>query len=266
MKRWVKFYLVFSLIILTVAPMAFAQADDDEDYEWRTWRTRRSEGGFDGFGEFFVMMNMFDDADINALATSMGLEEMNSHAWGMGGLGMGHVGRGWRIGGGGFGCGSMVDGVYTDNSDPENPKTYNRQLMIGMGGGGFIAEYSPFMFGPVNVGVGAMIGGGGMTIEMRQDTGAFTWNDLKEPYTIDPDQASAENSVTEVTQGFFMFRPYATARIHILTWMALDLTAGYHLDTAEIDNWQIDERDIVGNGPDLNFRHPYFQFGLAFGG
>lgn len=260
---WFVIALVFAFSLGFAADTyAAIDEEDDEDYEWRTWRTRRSEGAFNGHGAFFTVFNSFASDEVNDIAQAMGLDDLPAMTVGYGGYGMGHIGNGWRIGGMGFGSYASVDGVVTTESG-----RYNREIYLTMAGGGFMVEYAPFMIGPVNIGAGSMIGFGGMTLELRQDNGTFTWEDLVGQYTTDPATVSAENAVSRIDQGFFMVNPYVTARIHVLSWMAVEGAVGYHFDTSSMDNWAFfEDRELNGKGPDFNFHRPYFRVGLAFGG
>lgn len=234
--------------------------EEDDDYRWKTWRTHRSHGGFSGFGGFYYNMQTFETEDIDALAAEMGLDDFNSRIFGWGGYGMGHVGDGWRIGGGGHGAYAISDGVYTASDGDK----YNRTLEMDLGMGGFMFEYSPWMIGPVNFGVGAMLGGGGVSIVMSQDTGTYTWSDLINQYAGDP--VDGENIRTEVHSGFLVAEPYVTMRVHLLDWMALMASGGWTLTSLQSDEWMFNERELIGDGPDLDLNRPFVRVGLVFGG
>lgn len=260
MRPMTNLMLVLFLLALPAAGFAL-QDDNDKDYEWKTWKTRRSHAGFNGHGAFYYQGQTFESSALDQLATDMGLEKFDGVMTGWGGYGLGHIGNGWRIGGGGFGLEARTSGLYTDTGTGE---TYNRELLMTLGGGGFMIEYSPWMIGPINFGIGSLIGGGGAMIEMRQDTGAFTWNQLGNQYTGDP--SNAENVSTDIMQGFFMVRPYATIRVHVLDWMAVEGVAGYHLSTLSDQNWYFGEKQLSGKGPELDVNRPFFRVGFAFGG
>jgi len=257
-------FVLLLLVGLSVPLHAFASADRDstfDDYEWKTWRTRRSHAGFNGHGAFFFEAQTFQSKDLDNLAIAMGVDKFNDVMLGWGGYGLGHIGNGWRIGGGGFGMEAKTSGIYVD---PGSGEKYNQQLLMSMGGGGFIVEYSPWMIGPVNFGVGGLIGGGGVQIEMRRDSGTFTWSDLTGQYTNPI--APAENTVTMIEQDFFLFEPYATVRVHVLDWMAVEGTAGYHVSTLSANGWTFGSQEVSANSPDLDLMRPFFRVGLAFGG
>lgn len=267
MKGWDRVLLVLVLALLIVPAAAHAgewkwsnDEDEDEDYNWKTWRTPRSHGGFDGFGGFFFNVQTFESDGLDDLAGDMDLEAFDGLIYTWGGMGMGHVGDGWRIGGGGYGGGIATDGVYTAGDGTP----YNRSLEMSYGAGGFMFEYSPWMYGPVNFGVGSMIGGGGVSITLSQDTGTYTWKKLYGQYTDDPD--SGDNIRTEIDQGFFVAEPYVTVRVHILDWMALHGTAGWTLTTLRAGEWSFNDNELTGNGPGLDLNRPFYRIGLVFGG
>lgn len=275
MYIWLRTLFLGTLaLILVVAPFAanaqsgnwsYSQADDDEedeDYRWKTWRTHRSHGGFNGFGGFYFSAQTYDSEALDNLANAMDLKEFDGFVPMWGGMGMGHIGNGWRIGGGGHGGRAYTDGVYVANDGSE----YNRSLEMDIGMGGFMFEYSPWMFGPVNVGLGAMIGGGGVSIIMSQDTGTYTWNDLSDQYVGDPRDSDGENIQTQIDQGFAIAEPYVTVRVHLLDWMALQGTAGYTFTTLRTDNWEFNENELTGDGPKIDLNKPFYRLGLVFGG
>jgi hypothetical protein len=275
MYIWLK-TLFLSMLVLTLAfapangiaqnwDWDSSQTDDeeDEDYRWKTWKTSRSHGGFHGFGGFDFTMQNFESDAMNNLAVDMGLKEFDSYIPMWGGMGMGHVGGGWRLGGGGRGGYLSTDGLYIDSNSGE---TYNRKLEMDIGMGGFMFEYSPWMVGPVNFGMGAMVGGGGISIIMSQDTGTFTWDDLSGQYVGNPSENDGDNIRTEIDQGFFVAEPYVTMRVHILDWMAFQGTAGYTVTSLSTDNWEYVENEMTGNGPKIDLNKPFYRVGLVFGG
>lgn len=256
--------LLLALFCLALPIHLYAGDDDSkkkDDYEWKTWRTRRSHAGFNGHGSFFYQVQTFESKDLDNAAQAMGLDKFDGLLMGWGGYGLGHIGDGWRIGGGGFGLEAKTSGIYHDAATNTN---YNQQILMTMGGGGFIVEYSPWMIGPVNFGVGSMIGGGGASIELRRDSGTFDWSDLVNQYAGNP--ASAENVTTEIMRGFFLLQPYATVRVHVLDWMAVEGTAGYNINTLNRNGWTFGTTELSGKGPDISMLRPYFRVGMCFGG
>lgn len=260
MKGW-KRGLVMLVVVATLLPSLALARKSQDDYEWKTWRTRRSHAGFNGFGGFFFGGQKYESNALSQLAAQMGVSGLKENALGSGGWGMGHLGNGWRIGGLGYGYTVKGTGVYTD---PVSGNRYNRRLQLDVGGGGFMIEYSPWMIGPVNFGVGSVLGGGGATISMHQDTGTFTWGELGDQY-VNP-QTAGENISTDIMQGYLMVEPYITARVHVLDWMAFSATVGYHFDSMQAANWQFDMNDLSGQGPDMNLNQLFIRAGLVFGG
>lgn len=260
LNGWSRLLVLLFAVMLVLPQLTMAQ-DDDDDYEWKTWRTRRSHAGFNGFGGFFYGGQELASTAMNNLTTSMGLPKLDSQVGGMGGFGMGHLGNGWRIGGLGFGYQAASDGVYTD---PNTGNKYNRKVEMLIGGGGFLVEYSPWMIGPVNLGVGSVLGWGSVQIEISQDSGAFTWSDLTSQYVGPP--SAGENITTTIMQPFAMAEPYITARVHILDWMAFTAMAGYHFNSMQSTEWYNGDQKLVGHGPDLDMNNVFYRVGLVFGG
>ncbi len=260
MKAW-KRVVVLAIITATLVPTMALARKSQEDYEWKTWRTRRSYAGFNGFGGFFFGGQLYTSNALSNLADQMGVSGMKDNMVGFGGWGMAHIGGGWRIGGLGYGYMTKATGVYTD---PTTSERYNRRVQLDIGGGGFVIEYSPWMIGPVNFGIGSVLGWGSATLTLHQDSGAFTWNDLANQYV--GESVASENISTEILQNFAFADPYVTTRVHLLDWMAFSATVGYHLDTLQSARWQFATNDLSGNGPDLDMNQLFIRVGLVFGG
>ncbi len=278
MKRFAAGLLLPLMVLALVAGAAFAQEEEevetgtqavvddddqeDEDYRWRRWRRERWQAhDFDGIMTIHFTYQTYDDNAMKSLAEAMGVELPGNGMllWGMHFLG--HVGDDWRIGGGFYTGHDRLTGVFHD-ADQE----YNRQLKINFSGGGFIAEYTPVRIGPVSLAAGSLLGGGRCTIEMRQDTGAFDWDDLTIPYTNSPSAVGGENIVTRVTRPFWVARPYVTARVRLLEWMGVEGTAGWHLDSMSGSGWIFSNHEIIGDGPDIDFKQVYYRFSVILGG
>lgn len=231
------------------------------------WRSSGHSDGFDGFGGFFYGQQGIDFNDLKTLAHDMGIESPDNGINGWGGYGMGHLGNGWRIGGLGFGYDARYSGVYTSTAGAV-PQEFNRAMQITMGGGGFLAEFSPWMIGPVNFGVGTLLGWGGIEIRLTQDDGTADWQDLTGQYTEDPNSPgySNNNINTNLTQSFILINPYVTARIHILDWMALAGQVGYNFNTLDPSKWTFFERELPGDASDMETKKMFYRIGLVFGG
>ncbi len=274
MKRFNVFIiiLIFLFILPTVlvgGPSNWDQDDDDDDkkYRWKRWR-HHDDKFYDGFGAFTIDYQVFDGDALNQLAEDAGLGDLDDGIITFGGYGMGYVGKGWYIGGGGFGGRNKTSGVYTDDTDPNNVQRYNRRLDIHFGGGGFQFEWAPLIIGPVNFGAGALLGGGGASIKVTQHTGTLSWGDLTDPFRgIDnPNAQPGDNNVVKAERGFWLARPYITGRVRLLDWFSLSGTVGYNLTSLSTSGWKFENQELEGKGPDLDLDEPFYRFGLIFGG
>jgi hypothetical protein len=260
MRRW-NWVAVLMVVLLSLPAIASAQDDDEDGWEYKTWRMRRSHAGFNGFGGFFYGTQTFKSTMLDNLASSMEISKLESRMGGMGGWGMGHLGNGWRIGGLGFGYDVSAKGVYTDQN---NGETYNRRIDVNVGGGGFMVEYSPWMIGPVNFGAGTLLGFGGVQVDLNQNKGAFSWQDITSQYIGSP--SAGENITSTIVGGFMFAEPYVTARVHILDWLGFSATAGYHFNSFKSSQWYYSEKELNNNGPDFDMNDLFFRFGFVFGG
>ncbi len=252
--------ILLILVVSMMIPVLASAQDDDDDYRYKTWRMRRSHAGFSGHGGFYFNVQQFDSQALDNLALSMGIPKLGDEIYGFGGYGLAHLGGGWRIGGGGYGGEVTTDGVFTDSTGQK----YNKEMQMAVGGGGFIVEYSPWMIGPVNFGLGVMIGGGGVVIELHQNTGVHTWDDITGQFS--GEIKKGENIIAVLQRGYFAANPYVTARLHILDWMALEGTMGYNYNTLNKNFWMLGDKDINGGGREIELKKPQLRIGLVFGG
>ncbi|MDP8206356.1 MAG: hypothetical protein P9L92_06805 [Candidatus Electryonea clarkiae] len=255
MKR-ILFFLM-TVLVVTMLPLtviAGIDDDDDDDYEWKRWKHRHHHQSFlDGFGSFMVGYQTFASSNLEDLASDLQIGELDEGMYTFGGRGMGHVGRGWYIGGGGFGGGARTSGVVGN---------LNREILLNLGGGGFMFEWAPINLGPLNFGAGSMLGGGGVSIKIIQHTGNLDWDLLSNSFGA----VDVKNNIIELDIGFFWARPYVTARIKLLEWMALEGSAGMNLTTLGEGDWTFHEKQLNGDGPNLDIDETFYRFGILFGG
>ncbi|MDP8206357.1 MAG: hypothetical protein P9L92_06810 [Candidatus Electryonea clarkiae] len=233
----------------------------EEDYDWKTWKIRRSTSGFNGHGGFFYISLPFQSSDLDFVTNGMGLEKLSDQMTGMGGLGMGHIGSGWRIGGAGFSSQATSKGFFQDASG-----IYNRELELEFGGGGLIVEHSPWMMTRINFGYGSLIGFGEYKIKLQQNTGAFDWNDLYNQYFGSPTANHGYVMVNSLRLPFFLLQPYATARLHLIDWLAIEGAVGFNIVAPFSSSWEFEGRAMTGAGPEIEIQDPYYRIGLVFGG
>ncbi len=255
-----KVLILFLSFIFLVPCTLIADDSEKEDYEWKTWRTKRSQAGFNGHGGVMFLVLPFECDELPT--KEMGIDELPDVMLGFGGLGMGYVGKGWRIGGGGFGASVSSSGVVTDSTG----NTFNRYLELSFGGGGVIVEYSPWMKKQINFGVGCLLGGGAYSVKFREDSGTFTWDDLSGQFITDPGDGNRPNVVTTIEQPVALFQPYATARFHLLDWIAVEGTVGMHITSTSISSWEFEDKEVSGDGIEITTKYPFYKAGVVFGG
>ncbi len=257
MKASVRTLILFTVSLLLV--MA-ASAQEDPDYEWKTWKTKRSLAGFNGHGGFIVR-SFSIDTDLQTLTREWGLGAFPERMTTFGGHGMGHTGNGWRLGGGGFAGTERVDNLIPDSTG----SMFNRRAELTYSGWGLIAEYAPWMINRVNFGFGWWLGFSTHTIKLHQDSGAFTWDQLTDPFNNAPGINEVSNFDVALTREAMFFQPYATFRVHILNWMALQGSYGFSVEFP-ISAWDFDEKEIAADGPKVDFSNSFFTVGIMFGG
>ena len=144
-----------------------------------------------------------------------------------------------------------------------NGNSYNRELTVGMSGGGFILECTPVKMNRFELATSIIIGGGTARVTLRQDDGTVRWGDAAGYYSGDQPATSISN---EVEREYFLLRPGIKGRYFLFDWMALEGKVGWQWDTLSSSGWTYNLTELSGDGPDPNFRQPWFSVGIAIGG
>jgi|GEM_PF-3007694 len=124
---------------------------------------------------------------------------------GEGGVIIDHV---LELGGGGCGITSTVDAYEKYGPEPHYPDD-----RMGFGYGGFLVRYHLFSRNIVNLGVGALIGAGGLTIG--------TWDTSEQEWSSDYKHMRSE--------AVFVFEPHVGAYTNFTRWLRIGAVAGYRL-------------------------------------
>lgn len=223
-------------------------------------------GGGGGFTPGWIFPN-FDQ--LNPMLQQFGVPEFsNGGFFTTGGGGFIYVGfiKNLRIGGMGFGgsisTSSSKEQIIIDKiSKIKSPQLIiNKEVEYSLGGGGLTIEYTlPFVknFG---ISVGAIIGGGSLTIDIYKNQGEFNWNQLWQEVS----NFTSENAHRTIKNNFWFFTPTLNFDIPVYRFVALRFGGGYQITFA--NNWEADNNKELSNVPsDLNGNAFFIQAGVLVG-
>lgn len=151
----------------------------------------------------------------------------NSEAW-------------WLFGGMGFGGGQ---------SESVRVVSQTRKAKIDLAGGGLFAEYHYPAITRLDLALGALVGGGSITLEAEgDDLGLIDDDDWKE------------------TQSFALAYPYAGVSVEVFKWMRVEGTAGYLFMEADLGgaDFVIDDSDMDMTDGNVT-GGPQYMLRLVFG-
>ncbi len=194
------------------------------------------ELGF-GFGGSFAGILLWDLSSLNSALAAAGYPTFSGAPTVFGGGGLGGLTNG--VAPGGFGFGGETSALAAE-----------RQAMLEVGFGGFALERTWAMGQQGLVGAGLVIGGGGMTLTVRNRYPQDFSDALENPGT----------SVLEL--GFFGILPYLGLRFALAEWLWVEGRAGYLLGLP--GQWKEGGRELTG--PEVPIRTVFLSLGLAFGG
>ena len=157
-----------------------------------------------------------------------------------------------RIGGMGYGGTQSIS---------NNLDGFNREVKYGLSAGAFTIEYTIPFVKRVGISVGAMIGGGNLTIEQFQNDGKYlwseTWDDSNNPNGAADFSRKIENS-------FITLTPTLNFDVPLTRFLAIRLGTGYQFTIN--DNWTVDNGASISDVPSsLNGDSFFIQTGIYLG-
>ena len=211
-------------------------------------------GGGGGFTPGFI----FPDLDpLNNILPEGFPALTNKAIFTTGGAGFVYIGliKNLRVGGGGFG-GSTSEMA---NSAADN---FRREVRYSIGGGGLTVEYTLPFIRDFGISVGAMIGGGSITVGIYKNKGGFSWNDLTGEFG---NSANGTDNISRTISGsYWLFSPIINIDIPIYRFVAVRIGGGYQLSFGE--SWKIENDQELANVPsDFNGKSYFIQTGIFLG-
>lgn len=158
-----------------------------------------------------------------------------------------------RIGGLGFGGTTRRDAIYNG---------IRNEVVYTIGAGAFTVEYTFPFIERIAVSLGAMIGGGTVSIEVFRNQGDIHWINLWNEIS-DPAQKSS-NISRKMLNNFFTLSPTLNVDIPLNRFIALRVGGGY-LFTFDTD-WEVENAQTLHGVPsNLNDGSFFLQTGIFIG-
>lgn len=213
-------------------------------------------GGGGGFTPGWIFTN---PEPLNSSLQSVGMPTVDKNGvFTTGGSGFLYIGfiPHLRIGGMGF------SGKTTSTSGPD-VNNFSRETQYSIGGGGFTVEYTLPFLRDIGVSVGAIIGGGGIEINMYKNRASAFWGDAFNDFH-GPQPVNGDMHVT-LKNNFWILTPTLNIEIPLYRrFVALRIGTGYQFTLGE--KWVYDNNMEIPNAPsDLNGRSFFIQAGIYAG-
>ncbi|MCB2198946.1 hypothetical protein KQI63_06035 [bacterium] len=247
--------IVGTILALLLAPLAQAAASDGSI----AYRGERNVS-FDGKVSISAVYHTYDAGSLDNLASEMGIDEPSDGMVLYNLTMMGRQNDRVSIGGRFFWGHDRTTGGLNASGN-----SYSREITTHFRGAGFMMEYDALRLSRFTLSGSLMIGGGKMSVYLRQDDGTASWQEVTGAYTGDPGNTPVSATRVRIERDCFLLQPEVNARFHLLDWMALEGSVGWQYDTLDRSGWRHNDIAISGRGPDLNFRQPFYRVGLAIG-
>lgn len=157
-----------------------------------------------------------------------------------------------RIGGMGFGGSQSISSVVNG---------YDREVKYGISGGAFTVEYTLPFVKKVGISVGAMVGGGKLTVEQYQNKGEFNWQGIWDEFN---EVDGTKNINRKIENNYFTISPTINFDIPLTRFFAIRVGSGYQFSMNE--SWTIENEKELKNVPSsLNGDSFFIQTGIYLG-
>jgi len=208
-------------------------------------------GAAGGFSPIIIFPN-YDG--INPNLKQLGMNSMGDpiFAWGGGGYAYVMIIDNLRLGGFGF-SGSQ--------SEKSQLNSFNNEMIYSIGGGAVTIEYTMPFVKNMALSAGVMLGGGSLDIDIFQNSGSFSWDDVWDEISdgnpINSKEVSMKNS-------FFLVSPTINLDFPITRFLALRGGLGYQFTFGS--DWEIaNGKELKNVSSDLNGSGFFIQTGIFIG-
>ena len=196
--------------------------------------------GFGGplIGLFVLDLGSGDDQKtVNGILAANGYGPLPERMVTFGGGGGGGVIGGFSFGGSGWG--GTIDSLRE-----------GKKAELALGFGGMDIAYAVGGNDRSLLLIGAVLGGGGLDLELR------------DRIPVDFEDAVADPTTVTLSQGFFAAEPYVAFQVQPLSWLGFEVHLGYLFSLA--GSWEEGGQEIAG--PTLEVSGAFIGLSIAFGG
>jgi hypothetical protein len=204
-------------------------------------------GGGGGFIPGFQFVNM---NDLNDKLTSLSLPKFdNGSIFTTGGGGFIYIGFVPQLRVGGIGYGGTKSITYSNNN-------VSHQVDYNLGVGGFTIEYTLPFVKDIAISVGAVLGGGEISVDFYENSENFVWQSLL--------TSGQKNKFTKIKNDFFIISPTFNLDIPIYRFIALRFGVGYQQTLG--GKWKANNDQTLFNMPSsFNGNSFFINTGIYFG-
>jgi hypothetical protein len=234
MKR---FYMIFLLMFFTLC-MSVAQQDEEEISPPSRHRMQMKIGGAGGFTQNILFLDL---APLNDFLAKSQAEPLGSNPiLLLGGQGYGYIMLIPNLRIGGLGAGGSIDSKRVDTLG------VRRDVNLSVTYGGVSIEYAVPIVPRLDITIGLMLGGGGMTATLTRDQGtAKVWDNIWDEYgSASP---ASDEFTRRLSSSYFVYQPSLQIEYALLRWIGLRVGVGYYGVAGA--NWRLDEKYDLLNVP-----------------
>jgi len=158
-----------------------------------------------------------------------------------------------RIGGMGF-------GGSTSEASSKDANGFIKEVRYNLSGGGLTVEYSLPFIRNIAVSLGVLIGGGSIKIDVYNNNGNFSWDDIWDETQND----STQNINHSLSNSFFILAPTLNVDIPFNRFISFRIGGGFQITFS--DDWKADNDQELKSVPsDLNGNTFFLQSGIYIG-
>jgi len=239
-----KFKSIIAILVLVAATTLYGQNKKYFDTPF---------GGGGGYTPGWYFPNL---ESLNKELTSIGLPKLSeSGFYSSGGAGFIYLGfvDYLRIGGMGFGGSASETSARDANG-------FTKEIIYNLTGGGVTVEYSLPFIRNIAVSTGFIFGAGSMRIDVNNNNGNFSWDDIWN----ETQKHTTQNINRSISNSFFIFAPTLNVDIPLYRFVSFRIGAGYQITFG--GDWKVDNDKDISNVPsDLNGNTFFLQSGIFIG-
>lgn len=211
-----------------------------------------------GGGSWVPMWFTGDLEDVNYMLNAVGFRKMDENGVLMqGGAGKGPIGKGFFIGGAGYGY------TYSDKIQDTENSQYQIWMNYSNSMGGVTLDKRVPITKNIITSLGLMLGGGAHTLELMKSNSLYDWTNW------DNTVMDSENTRAVITRGYLLVQPKAELMVRLLPWLGIRAEAGYVYGYSPTSGWKLEGMDNetidIKNSPNTEYQGLTASIGPWFG-